>query len=136
MVIKFTIQLEDQTVKFYEDAFHSDKFAQSKQLFIRLAESTRKRKREIERAAREGVDHSLLEPISGLSDETYASPIVFSETMSFSEGLAAAEQLEQRLQRFYSEAGEKIDFIAGVSRLYKRYAQERAKALEALRSAS
>lgn len=135
-VLRFTLQLEDQTTKFYQEASSSDKCGGANQLFAGLAESSRKRRRALEKAARESVDHSLLEPISGFFEENYATSTTFSETMSYAEALAAANQLEERMQKFYLEAGEKISFILGVSRLYKRYTQERAKALASLQSLS
>jgi len=135
-VLRFTLQLEDQTAQFYRDASASDKCAQARQIFLELAESSRKRKQTLEKAARESVDHSLLEPISGLLEEDHAGTTAFSGTMSFVDALVAARQLEQRMQKFYSEAGEKIRFIPAVSRLYRRYAQDRAKALTLLQGVS
>jgi hypothetical protein len=135
-VLKFTLQLEDQTAKFYQEASLSEKFTRTSQLFAGLANSSRKRRQALEKAARESVDHSLLEPISGLLEESYATSATFSETVTFADFLAAANQLEERAQKFYLEAGERISFIPGVSRLYKRYAQERAKASASLQSLS
>jgi hypothetical protein len=134
MVVRFTLQLEDQTRKFYDEASKSNNFPQAKELFARFTYNSMKRKQELERAARESVDHSLLEPISGLSEESYTGTAEFSEAMSFTDVLTNAHQLEEKMQRFYGEAAEKISFISGVSRLYKRYAQDRSKALNALKS--
>lgn len=134
MVVRFTLQLEDQTRKFYEDASKSVKFPQTKELFTKFCDNSRRRWQELERTARENVDHSLLEPISGLSQEAYVGTSEFSDSMSFSDALNTARGLEERMQRFYVEAGEKINFIPSVSRLYKRYAQDRAKAMNALLS--
>jgi len=44
--------------------------------------------------------------------------------MSNADVLVAAKQLEERARKFYMEAGEKINFIPGVSRLYKPYSQD------------
>lgn len=136
MVLRFTLQLEDQTTQFYRDAALSIKFIQAKDLFAKLAENSQKRKRELEKTARESVDHSLLEPVSGLFEETYAVKTTYSEEMSAADILTMAKQLEDRMQKFYLEAGEKIKFISNVSRVYKRYAQDRAKSIEALQSLS
>ncbi len=135
-VLKFTLQLEGQTGRFYEDASSSEKCLQAKQLLIGFAENSRKRRQALEKAARESVDHSLLEPISGLLEESYLVNVNFSESMDFAEVLATARQVEEQMQKFYSEAGEKISFIPAVSRIYKRYAQDRAKALASLPSLS
>jgi hypothetical protein len=136
MVVKFTLQLEDRTSRFYEDVARSGKLILARELFVKLAESSKKRRRELEKAARESVDHSLLEPISGFTDEAYPVGIVFSLEMGDHDILGAARQLEEGAQKFYIDATNKIKFIAGVSRLFERYAQSRAKALDDLRSLS
>jgi hypothetical protein len=56
--------------------------------------------------------------------------------MSYAEVLVAARQLEEIAQKFYGDAAGKIGFIATVSKLYRRYAQERSKALATLQGLS
>lgn len=133
MVLRFTLQLEDQTRQFYEKASLNEKNAQAKELFAKFAENSKRRKQELEKAAREGVDHSLLEPVSGIFEESYTGTPTYSETMDLAGALAAASQLEELMQKFYNEASEKIRFISGVARLFKRCSQDRAKALASLR---
>jgi len=123
-------------MEFYQHAASDEKYAQAKQAFLTFAESSRKRKRTIEKTARESVDHSLLEPISELSEEQYAGSPTLSGAMSYADLLAAAKQLEERMQKFYTDAGERISFIPAVSSLYKRYAQEKSKALVSLQGLS
>jgi len=135
-VLKFTLQLEDRTAQFYQKAASSDAYPQAKQTFLTFSESSKKRKQILEKTARESVDHSLLEPISGLFEEQYAGSPVLSETMSYADVLVAAKRLEEIARKFYGDAGEKIGFIATVSRLYKRYMQERSKALATLQGLS
>ena len=135
-VLKFTLQLEDHTAQFYQSAASSDRYAQAKQIFLTFSENSKKRKQTLGKTARESVDHSLLEPISGLFEEHYAGSPVLSETMSYADVLVAAKRLEENARKFYSDAGEKIGFIATVSRLYKRYMQERSKALATLQGLS
>ena len=130
-VLKFTLELEDHTAKFYQNA-STDRYSQAKQIFLTFLENSKKRKKTLEKTARESVDHSLLEPISGLFEEQYAGIPVLSEIMSYADVLIAAKQLEETTQKFYIDAGEKIGFISTVSRLYRRYSQERAKALTVL----
>jgi len=135
-VLKFTLQLEDHTAQFYQNAASREKYSQAKEIFLGLSENSKKRKQTLEKTARESVDHSLLEPISGLFEEQYAGGPVLSESMSYTDVLAAAKQLEEIAQRFYTDGGEKISFIPTVSRLYKRYSQERLKALTTLQGLS
>jgi hypothetical protein len=135
-VLKFTLQLEDHTAQFYQEAASSDKYPQAKQTLVTFSESSKKRKQILERTARESVDHSLLEPISGLLEEHYSAIPVLSESMSCTDLLVVAKQFEEMMQKFYTDAGERVGFIPNVSRLYKRYAQERSKALVALQGLS
>ena len=135
-VLKFTLQLEDHAAQFYQSATSSEKYPRARQTFLTFSENSKKRKQTLEKTARESIDHSLLEPISGLLEEHYAGNQMFSERMSYTDVLVAARQLEEIAQKFYGDAGEKISFMAAMSRLYKRYAQERSKALATLRDLS
>ena len=131
MVLRFTLKLEDQTTQFYHT--FAEKSSQTKELFSKFAQNSERRKKDLERTARESVDHSLLEPVSGISEETYKLDVDIPHNATMSDVLSAAQKLEKRMQEFYDDAGDKIKFISNVSRLYKRYAQDRAKALSSLR---
>ena len=134
MVLRFTLQLEDRTAQFYRSLAAESKFTEAKELFARFAENSDKRKKELERTARESVDHSLLEPVSGIFEETYSVDTTYLDRTAFTDAVTSARKLEERMQKFYTEAGDKIKFISNVSRLYRRYAQDRAKALTALQA--
>ena len=134
MVLRFTLQLEDRTAQFYRRLATESEHTQAKELFTRFAENSGKRKKELERTARESVDHSLLEPVSGIFEETYSGYPPDSSGAAFADAVTSARKLEEGMQKFYTEAGEKIKFVSNVSRLYRRYAQDRAKALTALQT--
>jgi NADH:ubiquinone oxidoreductase subunit E len=133
MVLRFTLQLEDRTAQFYRNLAAESKLTQAKELFARFVENSDKRKKELERTARESVDHSLLEPVSGIFEETYGY-IPDSSGTAVADAVTSAKKLEEEMQKFYIEAGDKIKFVSNVSRLYRRYAQDRAKALVALQA--
>jgi NADH:ubiquinone oxidoreductase subunit E len=133
MVLRFTLQLEDRTAQFYRNLAADSKLTQAKELFARFVENSDKRKKELERTARESVDHSLLEPVSGIFEETYGY-IPDSSGTAVADAVTSAKKLEEEMQKFYTEAGDKIKFVSNVSRLYRRYAQDRAKALVALQA--
>ena len=133
MVLRFTLQLEDRTAQFYRNLAADSKLTQAKELFARFVENSGKRKKELERTARESVDHSLLEPVSGIFEETYGY-IPDSSGTAVADAVTSAKKLEEGMQKFYTEAGDKIKFVSNVSRLYRRYAQDRAKALVALQA--
>jgi len=134
MVLRFTLQLEDQTAQFYRKLATESASTQANELFARFAGNSDKRKKELERTARESVDHSLLEPVSGIFEETYSGYAAHPSGTSLADVVTSARKLEEGMQRFYEEAGEKIKFVSNVSRLYRRYAQDRAKALGALQA--
>ena len=133
MVLRFTLQLEDRTAQFYRNLAADSKLTQAKELFARFVENSDKRKKELERTARESVDHSLFEPVSGIFEETYGY-IPDSSGTAVADAVTSAKKLEEEMQKFYTEAGDKIKFVSNVSRLYRRYAQDRAKALVALQT--
>jgi len=133
MVLRFTLQLEDRTAQFYRNLATDSKLTQAKELFAKFVENSDKRKKELERTARESVDHSLLEPVSGIFEETYGY-IPDSSGTAVADAVTSAKKLEEGMQKFYIEAGDKIKFVSNVSRLYRRYAQDRAKALVALQA--
>ena len=133
MVLRFTLQLEDRTAQLYRNLAADSKLTQAKELFARFVENSDKRKKELERTARESVDHSLLEPVSGIFEETYGY-IPDSSGTAVADAVTSAKKLEEEMQKFYTEAGDKIKFVSNVSRLYRRYAQDRAKALVALQA--
>jgi rubrerythrin len=130
MVLRFTLQLEDQTTQFYRSV--AEKFSPTKELFSKFAQNSERRKKDLERTARESIDHSLLEPVSGLLEETYKMNIDMQHAASMNDAISAAKKLEETMQKYYEEAGDKINFISNVSRLYRKYAQDRAKALASL----
>ena len=134
MVLRFTLQLEDRTAQFYRNLAADSKPSQAKELFARFVENSDKRKKELERTARESVDHSLLEPVSGIFEETYSGHTPDSSGTAIADAVASAKKLEEEMQKFYTEAGDKIKFVSNVSRLYRRYAQDRGKALVALQA--
>jgi rubrerythrin len=136
MVLRYTLQLEDQTAQFYRNLAATNQLAQAKELFTKFADNSDRRRKDLERTARESVDHSLLEPVSGIFEETYTLNTSLLNGAAITDAISAAKTLEEMMQKFYVEAGDKIKFISNVSRLYKRYAQDRAKALSSLQDFS
>lgn len=136
MVLRYTLQLEDQTAQFYRKLAATNQLAQAKELFTKFADNSDRRRKDLERTARESVDHSLLEPVSGIFEETYVLNTTLPNGAAISDAISAAKTLEERMQKFYVDAGDKIKFISNVSRLYKRYAQDRTKALASLQDFS
>jgi rubrerythrin len=104
-VLRFTLQLEDQRTQFYRDLAGRDNLANAKELFIRFAEDSARRRRDLERTARESIDHSLLEPVSGIFEETYSWETSLAEKADLKDAVSASIALEERMSRFYSEAG-------------------------------
>jgi len=132
MVLRYTLQLENQTGQFYRGLASNNKLTQAKELFTKFADASDRRRKDLERTARESVDHSLLEPVSGIFEETYALKTTISDAANTVDAISAAKAMEQTMQKFYTDAGDKIKFISNVSRLYKRYAQDSTKSQQLL----
>ena len=133
MVLRYTLQLEDQTAQFYRNLAATNQLTQAKELFTKFADNSDRRRKDLERTARESIDHSLLEPVSGIFEETYSLNTTLPNGSAITDAISAAKTLEEKMQKFYEDAGNKIKFISNVSRLYKRYAQDREKALVTLK---
>jgi len=93
IVLRYTLRLEDQTAQFYRNLEGSNKLAQAKELFTKLADSSDRRRKDLERTARESVDHSLLEPVSAIFEEVYSVNTTLSNGASISDAISAAKTL-------------------------------------------
>ena len=92
----------------------------------RLAIEAKKNEQTMLRARRENVTEMILEPIYGFSSEPFLSDREGAETMSLGRAVAVARELEDKAERFYTQAAEKIHALREVSRALARTAKRRA----------
>ena len=112
-VMSFAIGLEEQLISYFEKL--SDQ-SESDDEIKGLSNKSRKRKRNLVRSRQENVTEITLEPIEGLSPETYTLTLT---EFSRSELIKNLETMKQ----FYGDAGPKIN-VRESSKLFARCLKE------------
>lgn len=132
--ISFAKELENKSAKFYEEL--SQKYAKDKDVFLSFAKENRKYVVQIERAyygvitdAIEGCFAFDIEP------EAYAIETTLAKAASYSDALAKAIELEEKIGKFYSDAAEQSkSLMADVPRVFVLTAKKRNNRVAKLRS--
>jgi len=133
-VISFAKSLEDESAKFYQDL--SQRYAESKDVFVSLAQENKKNIVQIERAyygvitdAIEGCFAFDIEP------DAYAVETALAEGASYHDALGKAIELEEKIVKFYTDAAEQSkSLMADVPRAFMLIVKKRAKRGSELRS--
>jgi rubrerythrin len=119
-ILSFALEMEKHATVFYSDAARGE----LEELFLRLADGSKKREIRIERARREGIAEMILEPISGLdSDDFEVNP---DPNAGSGDILNHAVALERNAARFYDEAAKKLP-VREVARILIRMAKDSEK---------
>jgi len=137
-LIGFAIELEVSSADFYDRAKQAHPGGLAEETFARLAEQASKNKVLLERTRRENVAEMILEPIAGIRREDYIADLALTSTADSSGVVSRALDLEDKVQRFYSAAAEKVS-LPEVKRIFARLAAKRAensKTIVSLQSSS
>lgn len=128
-IITFAIEFEDALQSFYKAA--SAVGGESAELFTRYARKSGERKQRLIGIRQENVTEMVLEPISGLNIDDYQpTPAVPADRAA---AVAEALRLEKRAERFYTDAGPKIN-VSEPRRAFAKFAQENAKRLQEIKA--
>jgi rubrerythrin len=128
-ILSFAVELEDSLRRYYDQAsgVSSDDLAE---LFENYVRKSGKRKQRLISIRQDNVTEMVLEPISGLDAANYE--LTLKMPTSAGEAIAQAIELEQRAERFYTEAEPKLN-VTEPRRAFKKLAQENAERLSELR---
>jgi len=118
-ILNFAEELESQDRQFYEVAAGNPACAAHKVLFTELAAEADKNVRTVQRIRRENVTEMILEPIKDFTRASFCETCEGAAVQPAAEVLATAKRLENRAERYYSEAAEKIKALTEVSRALK-----------------
>jgi rubrerythrin len=132
--MSFARELENESAKFYQDL--SQRFLKDKDLFLGFAKENENYITKIERAYY-GVITDALEGCFAfnINPEDYAVKSELSEKTSFSEALAKAIEIEEKIIKFYSDAAEQSkSLMADVPRAFKMVAKKRANRQSTLKA--
>jgi rubrerythrin len=127
-IVTFAIDLEGAMQRFYEEA--SAVGGDAAETFENYAKKSAKRRQRLIAVRQDNVTEMVLEPISGLNQIDY-EPKAATPTDQAS-ALAEAIRLEQRAERFYMDAGPKLN-VTEPRRAFQKLAQENTERLVELR---
>ncbi len=125
-ILNFAVELEAADQAFYKTLAKNPACLEHKALFEELAAEAKKNEQAMLRARRENVTEMILEPIYGFSSDTFLAERKGAETTGSVQAIAMAYGLEDKAERFYTEAAEKMQALREVSRVLARAAKRRA----------
>ena len=131
-ILGFAEQLEKKDRDFYQKAIENPESAAYKALFETFAADAKKHIKLVERTRRENVTEMILEPIRGFSRASFSEDCGQPDGMNASEIVKAARCMEDRANRYYAEAAEKIKAQPEVSRALKRIGKKRQAHIDSL----
>ena len=118
-ILNFAEELEQQDEAFYTAAAGNPACAEQKALFEQFAADANKNIKNIQRTRRENVTEMILEPIKDFVRAPFCEKCEGAATMNASEAIDAAKTLEDRAERYCTEAAAKIKALPEVARALK-----------------
>jgi rubrerythrin len=135
-VLNFAEEIESQDQAFYDAAAGNPACAAGRVLFAGLSADSAKNVKTIQRIRRENVTEMILEPIRDFTRAPFCEACEGAAVNGAAEVLATARRLEQRAERYYSEAAEKIKALPEVARALKILGKNRKARIAKLDSMS
>ena len=124
-IMNFAEELESRDEQFYAAALNNSESASHQTVFEQILSDCTKNKKNIQRARRENVTEMILENISGFERAPFVVDAGDPAGMNSQQLLEMAGKLEERAERYYLEAAEKIKALAEVARILKLVAKKR-----------
>jgi rubrerythrin len=124
-ILNFAEELEQGDYNFYTALIQNSECVRDKDLYEKLSTDAQKNVKTVQRTRRENVTEMILEPIVGFTRVSYIIEYGKSETMNAANALKTANKLEERAERYYTEAAEKIKALPEVARILKLLAKKR-----------
>jgi len=118
-ILNFAEELESQDQEFYETLAGNPACSDHKQMFEQFAANAKKNLKTVQRTRRENVTEMILEPIKDFVRAPYCEVCQAAPGMTAKDALAAADRLEDRAVRYYTEAAAKIKAQPEVARALK-----------------
>jgi rubrerythrin len=118
-ILNFAEELEQQDKAFYSAVASNPACAEHGALFEQFAADLGKNIKSIQRTRRENVTEMILEPIKDFVRAPFCTECEGAATMSADEVLTTAKTLENRAERYYTEAAAKIKALPEVARALK-----------------
>lgn len=137
-VINFAMELEDRSVKFYEElARRYRENRENRETFLSFVKENKKNKVLIKRVYNEVISDALEACFSfeGLNTDDYLIEIELAEGTSYPDALRKALDIEEKIQKSYLDVAEKSkSLLADVPRAFERIAKKRNERRSKLKS--
>lgn len=127
-VVSFTKELEENSIKFYENL--NQKYPQSKETFLSFIKENKKNIILVQRVYYEIITDAIEGCFSfeGLDTDNYKFKTELTENIRYSNVLKMAIKVEEKVQRFYLDAAkESKSLMADIPRAFERIAKKRDK---------
>lgn len=126
-VVSFCKQLEEDSAKFYEDL--RQKYTKDGETFLSFTRENRKNIVDVERAYYGVISDALESCFSfNMDAESYTPKTELTESMSYSDALGSAIEIEDKIIKFYLDAAEQSkSLMADVPRVFQRVAKKRSE---------
>jgi len=111
VIIKFALDIEGKVSDFYKEIGEHTKDEVLMGLLGDLVTREQKRIKTLERIRRENVTEMILEPIEGLDSDSFGIETDVSRALDDETIKTMATSIENTLQKFYTAAARKIDFL-------------------------
>ena len=126
-IFNFAEELEKQDMRFYTEAAAAPVCLDWKTLLEGFAKGCKKNVLTAQRTRRECVTEMILEPINGLVRGDFQVDVADVAEMSSADVLERAQALEERAERFYLTAAERIKAMPEAVQALKMMAKLRIK---------
>jgi len=118
-ILSFAEQIETQDRDFYTAAAANGACADFREMFEQFARDAAKNIKNIQRTRRENVTEMILEQIRDFTRDAFVESSEGANTMDAAQALATARRLEERAERYYRAAADKLKALSEVARTLK-----------------
>ena len=132
--ISFARELENESAKFYQNL--SERYGKDKDIFLSFAKENGEYITQIERAYYEVITDAIEGCFAfNINPDDYALQTELAEKTSYSEALARAIEIEEKIIKFYSDAAEQSKLLmADVPRAFRMVVKKRSDRQSKLKS--
>lgn len=130
--MKFALEIEGNVTDFYKEVSEYTKEDALRGLLRELYTRGQKRLNTLERVRRENVTEMILEPIEGLDSESFEFNTEISEGTDDATIKTLATSIESVLQKFYTAAAKKIEFLPEAEYAFELLAEKNEEAIKKL----
>jgi rubrerythrin len=131
-ILNFAEELETQDQQFYSLVAANPQCTEYKEVFDQFAADAKKNIKTIQRTRRENVTEMILEPIKDFVRAPFCEECEGAAELTAVDALESARRLEERAERYYAQAAEKIKALPEVSRALKIIGKKRTSHLHRL----